>query len=291
MELSQIRYFLAVAELGNFTRAGEELRITQPALSRAVAKLEQELGQPLFERQSRAVALTDAGRAFQIRAQQIVALVDDAIAELADAADQGRIRVGAIPTVAPYLLPRVLKEFRQRHPNVRVVVHETTTGRLIDSCRQGEIDLALLAAPVSATDLQFEPLFDEELVAVLPAGHPLARRRSVALAELREQPFVLLDDTHCLSETIVSFCRQRAFQPVSVEHANQLATVEELVALGHGVSFVPWMARQTDADERRVYRPVTDPTPTRTIVMLWNPYRFQSMRSERFKDCLRKAGR
>jgi LysR family hydrogen peroxide-inducible transcriptional activator len=289
MEISQLRYFLEVAERLNFTRAGDELGVSQPALSRSIARLETELGQPLFDRQGRQLAFTDAGKMFQARAEQIVALVDDSLAALTDNGQTGRVRVGAIPTIAPYFLPGVLRLFRDRHPQASVTAIEETTARLIHRCQHGEVDVALLAAPIAAQHLESESLFDEPLWLVLPAGHELAGRPAITLADVRTYPFVLLDETHCLSDTVVSFCRQRSFEPLTVQHTSQLATVEELVALGHGVSLIPEMARQVDTSARRVYRSLTEPQPRRQIVMVWNPYRFQSQLAERFKDCVRSA--
>jgi LysR family hydrogen peroxide-inducible transcriptional activator len=291
MELNQLRYFLKVAERANFTHAAEELGMTQPALSRSIAKLEDDLGQPLFDRKSRTVALTDAGRLFSVRAAQIVMLVDDALLELTDREDCGRIRVGAIPTIAPFFLPMVLREFRDQSPDVSVVAFEETTDKLLHRCRQGEVDVAILAAPIDAKYLETETLFEEELLVVMPKGHLLAKHKSVSLAELRDHPFFLLDATHCLSGDILSFCRQQAFQPVAVQHTSQLATVEELVALGHGLSLIPRMARNLDSSSRRVYRSIAPPTPTRTILLAWNPYRFQSRRVERLKECIRAISR
>ena len=287
VELSQLRYFLKVAERQNFTRASADLGITQPALSRSIARLEAELGQPVFERQARNVALTDAGRVFQARAGQILAMVEDTLAEMTDNGETGCVRVGAIPTVAPFFLPTLLRTFRDQCPRARVVAFEETTDKLLQRCSQGEVDVALLAAPVSAQYLGTEPLFEEELLLVLPAGHILAEKNQVNLSDLRDYPFVLLDETHCLSGAVMAFCRQRSFQPVAIEHSSQLATVEELVALGLGVSLIPQMARQLDTSDRRVYRSVRLPTPTRKIVLLWNPYRFQSRLVERFKQCAR----
>lgn len=289
MELTQLRHFLAVAEQESFTRAAAEQGLTQPALSRSIAKLEAELGQPLLERQTRRVRLTDAGRLFESRAREILALVDDAKAELTDDGQTGRLRVGAIPTIAPYFLPGVLRLFRDRHPRAQVVAAEETTDRLLEHCRQGEVDVALLAAPVSAPYLQVETLFEEELLLVLPPGDPLATRPRITLADLRQRPFVLLDETHCLSGTIEALCRQRAFQPLAVERASQLATVEELVALGHGLSLIPQMARAIDDSRRRVYRSVTNPQPTRTIVLVTNPYRYHSRLMTQFCECVREA--
>jgi LysR family transcriptional regulator, hydrogen peroxide-inducible genes activator len=288
MELDQLRYFLKVAAAKSFTRASEELGITQPAMSRAVAKLEAELGQPVFERQARCVVLTDAGVLLKSRAEQILSLVDNTVSELRDSDDHGLLRIGAIPTVAPYFLPIALSKFRDRHPDVQVIAFEETTDKLLHRCRDGEIDLAIAAAPISAKYLDAEPLFEEELLAVLPPKHRLAKKSTIALSELREFPFVLLDETHCLSDTVLSVCKQRAFQPVAVQHTSQLATVEELVALGHGVSLIPQMARDVDRTERRIYRRVTNPAPTRTIMLVWNSYRFQSSRMTRFRECLHR---
>lgn len=289
MEMNQLRYFLKIAELGGFTCASEELGLTQPALSRAIAKLEEELGQPLLERHPRNVTLTDAGRVFQTRAEQILLLVDDTLAELTDTEHRGRVRVGAIPTIAPYLLPLILRTFCDQYPDIQVLALEETTDKLLQRCQQGEIDVALLAAPVALKSLHWDVLFEEELFAVLPAGHPLCEQTAVTLTDLQSCPFVVLDETHCLSETILSFCRQRSFQPVMFERTSQLATVEELVALGHGVSLIPRLARRCDTSLRRVYRPVLEPTPKRTILQVWNPYRFQSRRIELFKACVRQV--
>lgn len=289
MELSELRYFLKVASAGSFTRAASELGITQPAISRAVARLEGEIGQPVFERGARRVSLTDAGALLKSRAEQILSLADNTVDELRDSEARGSLRIGAIPTVAPYFLPVALAKFRERFPDVQIVAFEETTDKLLQRCRDGEIDLAIAAAPISAKYLESEPLFDEELLAVLPLRHPLAKKASISLADLRELPFVLLDETHCLSDTVLSFCKQRAFQPVAVQHSSQLATVEELVALGHGVSLIPQMARDLDRSDRRVYRHVANPRPTRTIMLVWNPYRFQSSRMTRFKECLHRV--
>ena len=291
MELSQLRYFLKVAERRNFTRAGEDLGVTQPALSRSIARLESEIGQPVFDRQAKSVVLTDAGRLLHARSEQILSLVSDTLAELTDDGKTGRVRVGAIPTVAPYLLPEILRDFRRRCARAQVVALEETTDKLLHRLRQGEIDVALLAGPVSEPHLDSVSLFDEELLLVLPAGHSLAKQERITLGDLRDHPFVLLDETHCLTGAVVSLCERRSFQPVSVEHTSQLATVEELVSLGHGISLIPQMARRRDRDPRRVYRSISHPRPTRTIVLVWNPYRFQSKLTNRFKECVRQVAK
>jgi LysR family hydrogen peroxide-inducible transcriptional activator len=291
MEISQLRYFLKVAERKNFTRASEELAMTQPALSRSIAKLEEEIGQPVFERQTRLVVLTDAGRLLQARAEQILGLIDDTLSEITDDGETGRIRVGAIPTIAPYFLPPILRTFRDQHPQANVVVDEETTERLLQRCNQGEVDVAILAGPIPKQYLEVESLFEEQLLLVLPVGHPLGDKRQITVADIRSHPFVLLDETHCLSETITSFCRNRSFQPVTVERTSQLVMVEELVALGHGVSLIPQMARDLDNSDRRIYRALAGPKPMRGVVLVWNPYRFQSLVAKRFKECVRQVAK
>lgn len=286
MEFDQLRYFLRVADLTNFSRAAEELGISQPGLSRSIQRLEEELGQPVFVRQGRCVSLTEAGKLLQRRAQQVLTLLNDTKAEISDDGQSGRVSVGAIPTIAPYFLPQVLREFSQEYPKASVIVQEDTTEALLKSCTQGEIDLAILALPISAKYLQVEPLFEEELLLVLPPDHPLATKATIGLSDVEPYPFVLLDEAHCLTDHIVSFCRQRAFQPVAVERTSQLTMVQELVSLSHGVSMIPAMARRLDQSDRRVYRSLADPKPTRTIAAVWNPYRFQSRLLKAFRERL-----
>lgn len=287
MEIDQLRYFLQVAERGNFTRAAEDLRISQPALSRSIQKLEEELGQPVFERKTRSVTLTEAGTLLQARAQQVLTILEDTKAEITDDGRSGRVRVGAIPTIAPFFLPKVLQQFSKEFPKATVIVQEHTTDALLKSCTQGEIDLTILALPVSARYLEIEELFEEELLLVLPPEHPLVEKPKIRLSDVEPYPFVLLDEAHCLSDNIVSFCRQRSFQPVAVERTSQLAMVQELVSLSHGVSMIPAMARRLDESDRRVYRSFSGRKPTRTIAAVWNPYRFQSRLIEEFRERLR----
>ncbi|HVJ85023.1 MAG TPA: LysR family transcriptional regulator [Caulifigura sp.] len=276
MDLGELRAVLKIAELGSFTQAARSLGVTQPAISQQVARLEAELGKPLFDRQGRRIALTEAGEKLCRHAGQIVALADDARRIVTDDDDSGTVIVAAIPTIAPYLLPTVLSDFREAHPRAQLEVHEEVTASLLQRCANGEIDVGLLALPAERRYLHFEKLYDEELLLVLPADHPLAKKGKVRLEDLHEEPFVLLDEAHCLSGDIRSFCLRKRFQPVSTGRTTQLATVQELVALGHGVSLIPAMAARRDTDRRRVYRSLDGTKPKRTIAMCWNPDRYQS---------------
>ena len=288
MELQQLKYFLQVVEEGSFTRAAERLGISQSALSRSVQKLEEELGQPLLERKPRSVSLTEAGMLMQTRAKQVLAILEDTRAEIVDDGQTGTLRVGAIPTIGPYFLPEVLRRFARSYPRATVLVREETTDRLLKSCQEGDVDVAVIALPVEARYLEVEKLFEEELLLVLPRQHELASKEKILFDELQPHPFVLLHEVHCLTDQLLTFCRQRAFQPVAVERASQLSMVLELVALGHGISFVPLMARRLDRVKRRVYRSVARPKPHRQVAVAWNPYRFQSRLQQAFLQHLRE---
>jgi LysR family hydrogen peroxide-inducible transcriptional activator len=287
MELEQLRHFLKVAERGNFTRAAEEIGLSQPALSRSIARLEEELGQPVLERRTRQTVLTDAGTALARTAKRVLAMLDDVKAEIADDGQTGRVRVGAIPTIAPFFLPGLIRAFRADHALASVVVQEDTTEKLVAKLHDGEIDLAVMARPLTERYLSVEDLFDEELLLVMSAESALTDKAAITLEEIEPLPFVLLGEAHCLSDNILHFCRHNAFNPVSVERTSQLATVQELVALGHGVSLIPAMAQRLDTSDRRVYRSLQGLRPTRHIVMAWNPYRFRSRLVEAFVDVLR----
>lgn len=289
MELDQLRHFLKVAELGAFTRAANEIGLSQPALSRSIARLEEELGQPVLERQTRQVVLTRSGERLRVKAQQILQLVDEARAEISDDDATGQVRVGAIPTIAPYFLPGLLKSFVAIRPRATIVVHEDTTGQLLSKVSDGEIDVAILAQPIQAKYLDLEDLFEEELLLTMSVDHPLCRKPQVRISDIESLPFVLLGEAHCLTDNVLSFCRQKAFHPVSVERTSQLATVQELVSLNHGVSLVPAMARRLDLSGQRVYRSLAGSRPARKVAMASNSYRFQSRLVRSFLRHLREV--
>lgn len=288
MELHQLRYFAAVARLGNFTRAAEACHVSQPTLSQQIAKLEQELGRPLFDRLGRVTVLTDAGRAFQDRVAQALAILDDAKDTVAADARAGRLTVAAIPTVAPYLLPQPLVRFARAHPEARLELREYTTAESLARLADGELDLALLALPVPEEHLKHEVLFTEELQLALPAKHPLADKHRLTLKDVADEPFVLLHEAHCLSGQAVGFCARHALAPVVTARLHQLGTVLELVRLGHGVSLVPAMAAAADRHPGRVYRSLSGGKPTRTVAAVWNTMRFRSPLFETFLAELRK---
>lgn len=287
MELQQLRYFAKAAELSNFSRAAEACFVSQPSLSQQIIKLEHELGQPLFERLGRQVRLTEAGRLLKERADQVFALLEDAKNRITDDPEVGRLVIAAIPSVAPYYLPGVLEAFRRTAPRVQLEVVEDVTQISLRRLHDGDVDLAILALPISGASLHVEPLFTEELLLVLPMSHALAGKNRLTVKDLAEEPFLLLNDSHCLTQNALSFCERKNFQPLITSRISQLATLQELVTLGHGVSLIPQMAREIDTNPTRVYRSLAGEKPTRTIAMVWHKQRFQSRVFQRFVTWMR----
>lgn len=276
MDLGQLRYFSKIVEHRSFTRAAKDCSVSQPALSQQIAKLEKELGQPLFERQGRSIRLTPAGQVLQTHAEKILQLVDDAKRQITDDGQTGRICVSAIPTIAPYLLPNLLSSVASQFPQANFVISEDTTETLLKRCSSGDVDVGLLALPASAKYLTIEPLFEEELLLAMPADHPLCSRSRIGSKDISNERFILLGDTHCLVDTIESFCNRKNFQPITTSRIEQLTTVQHLVALGHGLSFVPKIATTDDLGGKLVYRSLSGDKPTRKVAICWNPYRYQS---------------
>jgi LysR family hydrogen peroxide-inducible transcriptional activator len=244
MELHQLRYFCAVARTGNFTRAAENQHIAQPSLSQQIHKLEDELGARLFDRLPRFARLTESGKAFLPRAEAILRRVDEARTEIQEQsrAAVGTVYVGSIPTIAPYFLPLVLARFAGRYPGVSVRVIEDITSVLLDHLHRGRVDLVLLALPVRGEELQFEELFRESLFACLPESHRLASRKTIGLAEIRDEPFLLLKEGHCFRENALAACRRSRIDPNVIFESGHFSTILAMVATGMGVSVVPAMA-------------------------------------------------
>ena len=244
MELHQLRYFLAVARTKNFSRAAEQCHVAQPSLSQQIIKLEDELGERLFERTKREVSLTPAGDLLRVHAERVlqeVELARDGVREFRGLV-RGRVVLGVLPTVAPYFLPQRLRAFSSRFPAVEVVVHEDTTDQLAAAVLAKEVDLALVSLPVERVGLAAEEFFDEKLLVALPAGHALAKRPRLTFDDLEREAFILMKEGHCLSGQALQFCRINGFAPQISFRSAQIETVLAFVAKGWGVSVVPEMA-------------------------------------------------
>lgn len=289
MEMHQLRYFVAVARTGSFSRAAEQCFVSQPSLSQQIQKLERGLGQRLFDRLGRRAALTDAGRLLLERAQAILETVDDVERRLREPDDQqgGRLSVGAIPTIAPYLLPLALPAFLKKYPQVELTIQEDVTQNLVATIVAGDLDLALVALPIADERIQAEELFTEPLLLTVARNHPLARRRRITLDDFHSERFILLNEMHCLSDQVLSFCKAHGCQPWIACRGEQISTVQSMIAMNQGVSLLPEMARRVDNDKRRVYRPLADHKPQRTVGVIWRQRRYHSPTAERFLERLR----
>ncbi|MHC2068944.1 LysR family transcriptional regulator [Bremerella sp. T1] len=289
MEIHQLRYFVAVAELENFTRAAEQCHVTQPSLSQQIAKLERELGTRLLDRLGRTVVLTDSGKELLPRARRILKEVDSAEGwfKKPEGPEAVSLRVGALPTIAPFQLPHIIQHFRQEMPQVTLTLVEDYTDHLLDRLFKGTLDVAILALPIEDTRLQVEPLFREALMVALPPDHPLADKPSLSFNQVRQEPFVLLHEVHCLGEQIIGFCRQQEFQPHVVCESAQISTIQELIRLGVGISLIPEMAIDPN-DDQCVYLPIRKIQPYRTIAAAWNRHRTITPPQNLLMDILRR---
>src|SRR5580692_7131116 len=265
MEMHQLRYVVAVARTGNFSRAAEQCHVAQPSLSQQIQKLEDELGQRLFDRMKRAVKLTPHGDAFLPRALHILEEADMAKREAADAHHllRGTLTVGVLPTIAPYLLPEALAKFTRRFPGVEILVQEDTTARLLKLAHRYEIDFALASEPIQDERLEVHVLFSEELLLALPPGHPLTRKLVVSATDLEGERLIVMKEGHCLGDQVLSFCDRRNVRTSISFRSAQLETIQALVCSGLGISLIPAMALQQKRADLPVYRSFTSPKPER----------------------------
>lgn len=270
LTLKQLRYVDALARHGHFGRAADACAISQPALSMQVRALEEELGAPLFERAPREVRTTALGALFAARAREVLRSVDE-LADLARAARDGLsgpLRIGVIPTVAPYVLPRVVGALAQSHPGLELTPRETITPRLIRDLDAGRIDTALLALPVSEPGLTEMPLIEEEFLLVRPeaqADAPVPDREA-----LREMRLLLLEEGHCFRDQALSFCNLRPTLPRESLDGSSLSTLVQMVGAGLGVTLIPEMAVAVEARSAPVaVTRFPAPAPSRTIGMVW----------------------
>ncbi|HEX4183228.1 MAG TPA: hydrogen peroxide-inducible genes activator, partial [Caulobacteraceae bacterium] len=244
--LRQLQYLKLLADHGSFSRAAEAAHVTQPTLSAGVQELEKTLGAAVVDRARSGVILTPVGEEAVRRGNEILAQAEDLV-QAAKSAGQplsGRFRLGVIPTVAPFLLPKALPVLRLRFPKLRLFLREDLTGRLIAALKAGALDAALIALPYDTAGLETAPVADDELLAALPANHPLAGVGPIAPERLEGDDLILLEDGHCLREHVLSTC---GLEPPKATAegafaATSLPTLVQMVGSGLGVSFLPAMA-------------------------------------------------
>jgi LysR family transcriptional regulator, hydrogen peroxide-inducible genes activator len=293
MDSILLRAFLETADSGALSRAAAQLGLSQPSLTAQIQRLERHLGVELFDRHGRGVRLTDAGRALYPRARRLL----DELRETEDAVrregqeGQGTLRVGAIPTVAPYVLPAALRRMQVRNAATRVELREDYSAVLARLLQEGELDVLIAAQPYPFEHASIESLGSDALVVAVPASHPAARAGRITLAQLRDTPAVTLDPAHCLGEQVAGFCSSQQVLPSVVCRSAQLATVLELVGAEVGLSIVPAMAAARHNTPQCAYVPLAEHSLQREIVAVWRRGAQRAAAAEAFVDCVREVVR
>lgn len=290
MELHQLRYFVAVAESGGFSKAAKRCFVAQPSLSQQIIKLESELGSRLFDRLGRTVVLTDAGKALLPKARLILSETDNIKTGITEHLDSGAgtLSVGIIPTMAPYLLPGALKRFSETFPNAKLSLNENLTEKLVEGLVELEIDIAIMSLPIENKLIETEVLFDDPLVLAHSPDHPLSKTPEITIEDLREIPFIALDEEQCLGEQVKNFCYEKHINPDIICRTWNLSTIQQFVSLGRGVSLVPKMFVNTDNSGICTYRNISGHAPSRKVAAAWHKHRKPSRLAEGFIEIIKE---
>lgn len=291
MQINQLRYFVAAARAGSISKAAEICGVAQPSLSQQIKKLEQSLNLDLFDRVGRGVVLTDAGSALLPKANEILRSVDNIESSLAAEIEGGvgRLAVGAIPTMAPYILPKAIAALRKRFPECEIVVTEDLTDNLIDAVVSNTLDLAIMSTPIDHEQIDLQVIGREELLIVSPDTGDLDHLGEITLAGLKGLPRVSLHEMHCLSQQIEGFCNRKGLGKDIACTSTQLTTVLELVRLGMGVSLVPEMAAKHQGTKGLRYAKIKRNGPMREIAIARRSGRSASMLASQFSKIIAAA--
>ena len=285
---------MALADERHFGRAAERCFVSQPTLSAQIRKLERHLGVSLVERQPRRIALTPTGQKVVERARRLLQ-ESDAIVELAQTGRDplaGELRVGLIPTVGPYLLPRVAPALQRDLPKLKLLLYEYQTAPLLERLRAGDLDLGVLALPVVPMGgLDSTVLYEEPFALAVPATHRLAARRRVGVEDLRDETLLLLEDGHCLRDQALEVCSRVDVHEAQNYRATSLETLRQMVAAGHGVTLLPELAIAAPIGATRglEIRPFDAPAPSRTIGAVWRKSTTRTPAIEAFAETVRAA--
>lgn len=284
MDLLQLKYFQVTAQLEHMTRAAEKLSLAQPSLSQSIAKLEEELGVPLFDRQGRRIQLNQFGRTFLKRVERAFLELDEGKREVADLAglELGSV---ALAVASTQLLPDLLSAFLARYPRVRFRLfqqHALTT--VVQQLERGEIDLCISSPPIEQPGIAWVPLITEEIFLLVPAGHPLAGRGSICLSEAANEPFISLKPGHGWRDMMDDICKRAGFVPNVAFEGDETATVRGLVSAGLGVTFFSSLAWKSVAEQVVVPLHIDEPVCQRIIGLAWLEDRYLSVAARHFQE-------
>ena len=277
MTLTELRYIVAVARERHFGRAAEACFVSQPTLSVAIKKLEEELDCKIFERGGSEVSVTPVGEEIVRQAQQVIEQAQG-IKEIAKRGKDplaGPLRVGVIYTIGPYLLPDLVRQAIDRTPQMPLMLQENFTARLLEMLRTGELDCAIMAEPFPDAGLAVAPLYDEPFMIAVPSKHPLARRDRIPAEELKRETMLLLGTGHCFRDHVLEVCPEHARFSSDAEgirksfEGSSLETIKYMVASGMGITVVPQLSVPAEPQPHVVYIRFADPVPTRRVVLAW----------------------
>jgi DNA-binding transcriptional LysR family regulator len=284
MDLLQLKYFQVVAQLEHMTHAAEKLYIAQPSLSQSIAKLEEELGVPLFDRQGRRIHLNQFGRTFLKRVERAFLELDEGKREIADLAglEQGSIAL-AVASTQP--LPDLLSGFLAHYPRVRFrLFQQHSLAAVVQQLERGEIDLCISSPPIEQPGITWVPLMTEEIFLLVPAGHPLARRGSIRLIEAANEPFISLKPGHGMRDLMDEICKHAGFVPNVAFEGDETATVRGLVTAGLGVTFSTALTSKGFVEQPVVPLHIEEPICQRVIGLAWLEERYLSVAARHFQQ-------
>jgi LysR family transcriptional regulator, hydrogen peroxide-inducible genes activator len=274
MNLKDLKYLVALADTGHFGRAAERTFVSQPTLSAQLKKLEEYLGVKLVERHPRNIQLTDVGKQIVARARRMLNEGEEIVALARHNTDPlaGKLKVALIPTIGPYLLPRVTQKIRKALPNLGLMLYEHQTEELLRRLKEGEFDLGIIALPAAEQEgLESRELYQEAFTVALPNGHALAQRSTIKVADLKGQTLLLLEDGHCLREQALEVCSRVDVREAEDFRATSLETLRHMVVAGLGVTLLPQLAVESPFGSQRglTIRQFAKPAPTRTVGAVW----------------------
>lgn len=290
IDARQLRSFLAIVDEKTFNAAARRLGVRQPSLSQQIARLEDDVGEALFDRVGSGVVLTRAGQLLEARARQILAMLEETKRAVREDLDAGKgvVSIGAIPTIAPYLMPCVLRQFRAQYPHTEVRFVEATTGRLTDMVANAEVELAVVATDIDDDRVSCEHIARDPLLLALPEGSPYASLDRICQEHIEQVGVVVLGELHCLGDQVRSFCRHTGIARQIRMHAGQLETALGFVRSGLGMTLVPQMAVAQGDPAGIVTRPVVHGDPSRPIGLIWNAGRYKSGFAREFASIIRE---
>lgn len=279
MTLTELRYIVAVYRERHFGRAAESCYVSQPTLSAAVKKLEQELGVSIFERSKQDISVTPVGEQVVEQAQRVLEEAEKLkqISEVGKDQLSGTLRIGAIYTIGPYLLPHIIPELRKHAPNMPLVIEENFTAKLREKLKAGQLDAIIIALPFEEPGVVTLPLYDEPFVAVLPSAHPATQKDSVRIRDLARENLLLLGEGHCFRDQVLEACPECKGANISGDAFNQtiegssIETIRHMVVSGIGVTVLPCTAAGTDKYARRLLqiKRLKNPEPKRSVALAW----------------------